>query len=326
MSEAMPDPQSDTESPQDRTPKPDQPHGSVLYADWFDAMMFDLDGVITNSTLAHGVAWKQVLDAFLHRYGTRHGVTVAPFDAIVDYHDLVDGKPRYDGARSFLHARGVEIPFGEPTDSEDTDTCCDLGNRKNRIFLENVDSAGLELYPSTVSLMRALNFISKRIAVVSASKNAEQILDKARLLPLVDVMVSGREATAMSLAGKPAPDTYIAAANMLGVSPCRAVVFEDSVTGVRAGADARVGMVVGINRGDDEVTLVESGADVLVNDLGELVVDLGHGHGFWPRNRDDTTAQSFVPWNRVRLTSPIRDSLIFGTASGARCFVFPRLR
>jgi len=114
-------------------------------------------------------------------------------------------------------------------------------------------------------------------------------------LSLVDVLVSGREATAMSLAGKPAPNTYIAAANMLGVSPCRTVVFEDSVTGVRAAADARVGMVVGINRGDDEVALVESGADVLVNDLGELVVDLGHGHGYWPRSRGGETAPVAVP-------------------------------
>lgn len=290
MSEAMPDPQSDSGAPQDAAPGTGQAHGSVLYADWFDAMMFDLDGVITNSALAHGTAWKNVLDGFLHRYGARHGVTVAPFDAIADYHDLVDGKPRYDGARSFLHARGVDIPYGEPTDSEDTDTCCGLGNRKNRIFLENVDAVGLDLYPSTVSLMRALSCVGKRIAVVSASKNAEQILDKARLLPMVDVLVSGREATAMSLAGKPAPDTYVAAANMLDVSPCRTVVFEDSVTGVRAAADARVGMIVGINRGDDEVALVESGADVLVNDLGELIVDLGHGHGYWPRGRTGGSA------------------------------------
>jgi len=238
----------------------------------FEAMLFDLDGVITNSARGHGLAWKAVFDDFLGRLAARTGVAVAPFDPIVDYHDLVDGRPRYDGARSFLADRGVDLPFGEPTDTDDTETCCGLGNRKNTLYLQQLETTGVDLYESTAVLMRDLRSRGQRIAVVSASKNTETTLLRADLRDLVDVIVSGREASAWSLAGKPAPDTYLKALELIDVDASRAVAFEDSPPGVRAAAAARIGLVVGIDRDHDEEALRQSGADIVVRDASELVV------------------------------------------------------
>lgn len=238
----------------------------------FDTMLFDMDGVITRSAQGHGDLWKLVFDDFLSAFGQRHNLPYRPFDAVADYHDFVDGKPRYDGVCSFLASRGILIPFGEPTDDDHTETCCGLGNRKNKLYLERIEKTGVELFDTSVSLIRELRHLGKKIAVVSASKNAEFVMRRAGILDLIDVVVSGREAAAMSLAGKPAPDTYLKAAELLQTTPERGVVFEDSVTGVQAGKTAGAGLVVGVDRASDRAALLWHGADVVVNDLGELIV------------------------------------------------------
>lgn len=243
---------------------------SGIGLDRFDAMLFDMDGVITRSAKGHGELWKVVFDDFLKEFSARHNLPFKPFDAGADYHDFVDGKPRYDGVGSFLASRGIMIPFGEPTDDEKTETCCGIGNRKNKLFLEYMEQAGVSVFETSVSFVRHVRSCGKKIAVVSASKNAEYVLRKAEIFDLFDVIVSGREAAALSLAGKPAPDTYIKAMELLDARPERSVVFEDSVTGVQAAKNAGVGLIVGVDRGDDCSALLWHGANVVVNDLWEL--------------------------------------------------------
>lgn len=242
----------------------------VLSLDQFEAMLFDMDGVITRSAKGHGELWKVVFDDFLKEFSARHNLPFKQFDARSDYHDYVDGKPRYDGVVSFLASRGIMIPFGEPTDDETTETCCGLGNRKNKLFLEYMDNVGVSVFDTSVALVRELRSRGKKIAVVSASKNAEYVLRRAGIFELFDVIVSGREAAALSLAGKPAPDTYLKAIDLLETTPDRSVVFEDSVTGVQAAKTAGVRLIVGVDRADDCAALLWHGANVVVNDLCEL--------------------------------------------------------
>ncbi len=244
----------------------------VLAVDAFTAMLFDMDGVITRSADLHGVFWKQVFDAFLQAFSARNNLPFRPFDAIADYHDHVDGRGRYDGVACFLASRGIVIPFGEPTDDGTTETCCGLGNRKNQLFLEHLDHVGPELFPATVALLRTLKARGRKLAVVSASKNAETVLRRAALFDLFDALVSGREAAALSLAGKPAPDTYAKAAEMLGTTAAESVVFEDTVTGVQAAKTAGAGLIVGVDRAHDRAALLWHGADIVVDDLGELML------------------------------------------------------
>lgn len=243
----------------------------LLHVDHYHAMLFDMDGVITSSAQDHGTLWKVIFDDFLKTFSERHNLPFRPFDSAADYHDYVDGKPRYDGVLSFLGSRGIMLPFGEPTDDDDTETCCGLGNRKNRLFLERMEQAGVPVFESSVALIRVLKERGKKLAVVSASKNAEVVLRTAGLFDLFDVMVSGREAAALSLAGKPAPDTYLKAAELLDVPVDRAVVFEDSVTGVQAARTAGAGFIVGVDRAADRMALLWHGADVVVADLGDLM-------------------------------------------------------
>lgn len=250
-----------------------EPKPPVLPADDYDAMLFDMDGVITRSAVSHGSLWKDVLDEFLERFSARNNIPFRAFDTDLDYHNFMDGKPRYDGVCNFLVSRGISLPFGEPSDDEHTDTCCGLGNRKNRRFKEHLENHGVELFDSTVELIHRFRAGGKRVAVVSASKNCEAVLHKAGMLDLFDVMVSGREAAAMSLAGKPAPDTYLKAAELLHTEMARSVVFEDSVTGIQAGKAAGAGFIVGIDRAADASALSWYGADVVVTDLSELFLD-----------------------------------------------------
>ena len=245
----------------------------VLIADNYDAMLFDMDGVITRSAVSHGTLWKAVMDDFLEQFSERNNIPFRAFDIELDYHNFMDGKPRYDGVCNFLVSRGIALPFGEPSDGEHTDTCCGLGNRKNIRFKEHLEAHGVDLFESTVDMIHRFRAGGKRVAVVSASKNCEMVLRKAGLFELFDVMVSGREAAAMSLAGKPAPDTYQKAAELLHVEIARSVVFEDSVTGVQAGKSAGAGCIVGIDRAADAAALTWYGADVVVRDLSELFLD-----------------------------------------------------
>ena len=245
----------------------------VLEANGYDAMLFDMDGVITSSAVSHGSLWKDVLDEFLEQFSARNNIPFRSFDIELDYHNFMDGKPRYDGVCNFLVSRGIALPFGEPSDDEHTDTCCGLGNRKNRRFTEHLETHGVEVFDSTLELIDRFRAGGKRVAVVSASKNCEAVLRKAGILDMFDVMVSGREAAAMSLAGKPAPDTYRKAAELLHTGMDRSVVFEDSVTGIQAGKAAGAGFIVGIDRAADAPALIWYGADVVVPDLSDLYLD-----------------------------------------------------
>jgi alpha,alpha-trehalase len=236
-----------------------------------DAMLFDLDGVVAQSTALHGQLWKQVFDEFLARFEVLHRLPFRPFDARTDYHDFVDGRSRYDGVVNFLASRGIDLPLGEPGDDGDADTCRGLGNRKNRLFLARMEKSGVPLFPSTVALIQRLSGLGKTVGMVSTSNNAEAVLEKAGIRHLFDVIVSGREAAAMGLAAKPAPDTYLKAAELAGSTPARSVGFEDSVVGVRAANGAGVGLIVGIDRNRDREALLRHGAHAVVADLSELM-------------------------------------------------------
>lgn len=244
----------------------------VLAVDAYPAMLFDMDGVITRSADCHGLFWKRVFDDFLQAFSARNTLPFRPFDAIADYHDHVDGRGRYDGVACFLASRGIVIPFGEPTDDATTETCCGLGNRKNQLFLEHLERTGPEVFPTTVALLRSLKARNRRLALVSASKNAETVLRRAGLFELFDALVSGREAAALSLAGKPAPDTYLKAVELLGTTAADSVVFEDTVTGVQAAKTAGAGLIVGVDRAHDRSALLWHGADIVVDDLGDLIL------------------------------------------------------
>jgi len=231
----------------------------------YDAVLFDLDGVVTPTALVHMRAWEQLFAPFL----ATKGITPAYTDA--DYYAYVDGKPRYDGVRSLLASRGVILPEGDPSDSVDLETVCGLGNRKNDVFAEILENEGVEPYPGSVALLDELTRRGVKMAVVSSSRNAPAVLKAAGLFERFEIVVDGVVAADNALAGKPAPDTFNFAARKLGVRGERAVVFEDALSGVAAGHAGAFGLVIGVNRGAGTDELVAAGADLVVDDLSELV-------------------------------------------------------
>ena len=235
--------------------------------DWtpYDAVLFDLAGVITPTADLHMRAWAEMFTAFLDS----HGVSEPYTDD--DYFAYVDGKPRYDGVRSFLHSRGIDIPEGEPSDPPDAETVCGLGNRKNDVFNAVLARDGIAPYPGSVRLLDALAERGTAVAVVSSSKNARTVLAAAHLTDRFEVVVDGVVAAELGLPGKPRPDTFLHAAERLGAPAARAVVVEDAVSGVAAGRAGDFGLVVGVDRGAGERTLLDAGADVVVADLGDLL-------------------------------------------------------
>lgn len=233
--------------------------------DDFDAALFDLDGVLTPTALVHMRAWDQLFSAVLRERGIEEPYTEQ------DYFDYVDGKPRYDGVRSFLASRGIELADGEPSDGPDTETVCGLGNRKNDTFSQVLRTDGVEPYPASVRLLDHLAQRRTRVAVVSSSRNASDVLRVAGLADRFGVVVDGTVAAAEALDGKPSPETFVYAAARLGVLAERAVVFEDATSGVQAGHDGRFGLVVGVDRGAGRAALIGSGADVVVHELDELI-------------------------------------------------------
>lgn len=226
--------------------------------------LFDLDGVITPTALIHMRAWDEMLSAEL----TARGVTQPYTDA--DYFEHVDGRPRYDGVRAVLASRGIELPEGEPSDPPSAATVCGLGNRKNDLVLAMIQEEGVAPYPGTVAYLDSLSE-GARLAVVSSSRNAEDVLVGAGLRDRFEVVVDGNVASQLGLPGKPAPDTFVHAARELGAEPADAVVYEDAVSGVRAGAAGSFGAVVGVDRGVGREALTAAGASVVVADLEELV-------------------------------------------------------
>jgi beta-phosphoglucomutase family hydrolase len=235
--------------------------------DWsdYDAALFDLDGVITPTAEVHRRAWAEMFDGFLAARGVEERYTDD------DYYRYVDGKPRYDGVRSFLESRGIELPEGEPDDGPDEETVAGLGNRKNALFEQILERDGVEAYPGSVTLLDHLAEQGTQMAVVSSSRNAPKVLRAAGLIDRFPVIVDGAVAAERRLAGKPAPDTFLLAAQQLDVEPSRAVVLEDATSGVAAGHAGRFGLVVGVDRGAGADALREHGADTVVDDLDELV-------------------------------------------------------
>ena len=238
----------------------------------FDAAIFDLDGVITRTAQVHAAAWKNLFDDYLRTRADQTGGPFQAFDPIKDYCEYVDGKPRYEGVFSFLTSRGVTLPYGEPSDPPDRETICGLGNRKNAQFLKTLHENGVEVFPSTIALMRLLKSLGKKTAVVTASENGQVIVQAAGVTDLFEVMVDGRDARALGLRGKPHPDTFVRAAECLHVLPKRAVVCEDALAGVEAGRAGGFGLVVGLDRTGQADALYAHGGDVVIPDLVELGV------------------------------------------------------
>jgi beta-phosphoglucomutase family hydrolase len=234
----------------------------------YDAVLFDLDGVVTPTAEVHMTAWAEMFNAFLESYagaGDRSPYTDA------DYFAHVDGKPRYDGVRDFLASRGIDLPQGSPGDPPSAETVCGLGNRKNDAFNEVLERDGVAAYPGSVRLLDHLRDLAIPLAVVSSSVNAPAVLAAAGLADRFATVVSGAVATELGLPGKPAPDTFLHAAAELGATAETSVVLEDAVSGVRAGAAGGFALVVGVDRGVGAETLTAAGAMIVVTDLGQLV-------------------------------------------------------
>lgn len=234
---------------------------------WTDygAALFDLDGVLTPTADVHMHAWDQMFNTFL----AGRGQTVRYTER--DYFDYVDGKPRYDGVRSFLASRNIVLPDGDPSDAPEVESVCGLGNRKNAVFAGILESEGVRPYPASVALLDYLAARGTAVAVVSSSRNAPAVLAAAGLSDRFAVVVDGQVAADASLPGKPAPDTYLHGAARLGVDPARSVVFEDAMSGVQAGRAGKFGLVVGVDRGAGALELIAGGADIVVRELDELI-------------------------------------------------------
>jgi beta-phosphoglucomutase family hydrolase len=237
------------------------------------AGLFDLDGVLTQTAKVHAAAWKEMFDGFLRERAARTGERFVPFDVVVDYDDYVDGKPRYDGVRSFLASRGIVLPEGDPGDRPGAETVAGLGNRKNELVLTLLRRQGVEAYEGSVRYVRAVRDARLHRAVVSSSANCREVLVAAGIEDLFEVRIDGIVAAREHLQGKPAPDTFLAAARKLAVAPSEAAVFEDALAGVEAGRAGGFAYVVGVDRVGQADALRRHGADRVVSDLAELLGD-----------------------------------------------------
>jgi alpha,alpha-trehalase len=237
----------------------------------FDAVLFDLDGVLTMTAKVHAACWKKLFDDFLRERAAEQNEPFRPFDIETDYKLYVDGKLRYEGVRSFLESRGIHLPYGNPDSTPDHKTVCGLGNFKDDMVKEILESEGVEVYEGAMALVRRVRSMGIKTAVVSASINCEAVLMAAGIADLFDVRVDGEVAARLDLASKPAPDAYLKAAEWLGVQTNRAVVVEDAISGVQAGRAGGFGLVIGVDRKGDAQALRDNGANVVVTDLGEML-------------------------------------------------------
>ena len=236
--------------------------------DWstFSAVLFDLDGVLTPTAAVHERAWTTMFDEFLN--GLDAG---QPAFTNSDYLRFVDGKPRYDGVRSFLASRSITLPDGDPSDPAGTTSVAALGNRKNELFAEVLRRDGMDAYPGSVAVLDLLEAAGTKVAVVSSSRNAPDVLRAARLDHRFDVVVDGNVAAEAGLTGKPAPDMFLEASRRLDTSPDHAAVVEDAVSGVAAGHAGGFRLVLGVDRGGNRAALLDHGADIVVDDLSETL-------------------------------------------------------
>jgi beta-phosphoglucomutase family hydrolase len=251
------------------------PQPQLDLPDAITALLFDLDGVSTKTAVVHAKAWKQMFDAFLKKHAEAAGEEFKPFDEAEDYNEYVDGKPRFDGVRDFLASRDISLDEGSTDDPPDAKTVHGLGNRKNELVLELIKRDGVEAYEGSVRFVRLAAAAGYRRAVVSSSANCQDVLRAAGIEDLFEARIDGIVADEEHLAGKPHPDTFLAGAEALGVEAAAACVFEDAVAGVEAGAAGHFGHVVGVNRVNHVDALRAHGADVVVDDLAELIEDDG---------------------------------------------------
>ncbi|MFF5015349.1 HAD family hydrolase [Streptomyces sp. NPDC001165] len=235
------------------------------------ACLFDLDGVLTQTAKVHAAAWKEMFDNYLRERATREGTEFVPFDAVDDYDEYVDGRPRADGVRTFLAARGVHLPEGTPDDTPQAETVNGLGKRKNDLVLRRIREDGVEPYEGSVRFVHAAREAGLRCAVVSSSANCRDVLAAAGIEDLFEQRIDGVVAHERHLRGKPAPDTYLEAARVLGTDPDAAAVFEDALAGVEAGRAGRFGVVVGVDRVGQADQLRAHGADIVIRDLADLL-------------------------------------------------------
>ncbi|HSM42624.1 MAG TPA: beta-phosphoglucomutase family hydrolase [Afifellaceae bacterium] len=243
----------------------------IITREKFDAVLFDLDGVLTMTMKIHASCWKKMFDDYLQQRAERLGQAFQPFDVAADYKPYVDGRLRYDGVRAFLASRGIALPEGTPADDSSLETVCGLGNRKDRMVQAAIATQGVEVLAGSLAMVHQVRAAGLKTAVVSASKNCEAVLAAAGIRALFDVIVDGEVAERLGLPGKPAPDTFLEAARELGVAAPRAVVVEDAISGVQAGRDGGFGLVVGIDHHGDKTALQHNGADIVVADLTELL-------------------------------------------------------
>jgi beta-phosphoglucomutase family hydrolase len=248
-----------------------RPESKRINRDRYDAVLFDLDGVITNTATLHAACWQKMFDEYLRKRAEQKGEAFRPFDLARDYRLYVDGKPRFDGVRDFLTSRGIQLPEGNADDPADVETVHGLGNRKNDLVNRAIAEVGVEPYAGTVQFIHQLRRGGFKIAVVTSSQNCSAVLRAAKLDDLFEVRVDGNTIETERLGGKPAPDTFLMAARLLGVEPKRTVVVEDAISGVEAGSNGSFGLVIGVARKGNAEELKRHGAHLVVEDLGELV-------------------------------------------------------
>ena len=235
-----------------------------------EAVIFDLDGVITESTPLHSEAWKTMFDDFLREWSQRNQTPFREFTHQEDYLAYVDGKPRYKGVESFLQSRGINLPYGDPSDPAERETICGLGNRKNQIYNQLLEEKGVEMYATTVELAHQLRDEGIPLGVASSSKNAKKVLEITGLIDLFQTCVDGVVSAKLGLRGKPSPDIFTTACDNLGASYQRSVIIEDAISGVQAGYRGNFGLVIGVARGDNKLELKLNGADMVVEDMREI--------------------------------------------------------
>lgn len=245
----------------------------AISRDRYDAVLFDLDGVLTSTAAIHAEAWKRMFDEYLSRRAKARGELFRPFDIGSDYRLYVDGRPRYEGVQQFLESRGISLPRGTPDSPETEESVCGLGNFKDRLVHEQIEAGRVESFPGSVAFLRLVRERGFKTAVVTSSRNCTLVLGAAKIDGLFDTQVDGRTIEDEGLAGKPAPDSFLRAAERLGVAPARAVVIEDAISGVQAGRAGKFGLVIGVNRHGDADALCRNGAHVVVSDLGELILN-----------------------------------------------------
>ena len=269
----------------------------------FEAAIFDMDGVITKTALVHAQAWKQTFDEYMRLREERDSEPFREFTHEGDYLPYVDGKPRYKGVKSFLESRGINIPFGETTDTPDKETACGIGNRKNVVFNQILDKEGVQCYDAMVGFIKKLKENGVRVGVASSSKNCRRILSAGGIEELFETRVDGEVSEEMGLEGKPEGDIFVVAAENLGAVPARSIVLEDATSGVQAGRNGGFGLVIGVSRTDNEEDLLANGADIVLNDISGMTLEWIDNwftkkpvslFGNWDKRADEATDASAV--------------------------------